>query len=172
MTTEDLHAQQARATAFATEHLAACAADIIEWERTSVLPDGRMRELITLCAFVGSSRQAYAKDEVTRQVLRQYVEQSQAKAAFSGADYVQQQLTVAQQRDDTLREDSKWKLDLWFYHGETAFHEMTPYGIASAAWNASREALAEQVNDMLEDDNKQSKPAAQSEVVALETDAS
>jgi len=81
MATEDLHAQQAHATAFATEHLAACAADILEWERTSVLPDGRMRELITLCAFVGSSRQAYAKEEVTRQVLRHYVAHNQSSAA-------------------------------------------------------------------------------------------
>jgi hypothetical protein len=80
MTNEHLHAQQAQATAFATEHLAACAVDIIEWERTSVLPDGRMRELITLCAFVGSSRQAYAKDEVTRQILRLYAAQHTVKA--------------------------------------------------------------------------------------------
>lgn len=76
MTTEDLHTKQARATAFATEHLAACAADILEWERTSVLPDGRMRELITLCAFVGSSRQPYAKNEVTRQVLQLFAAQN------------------------------------------------------------------------------------------------
>jgi hypothetical protein len=172
MTNQDLHAQQARATAFATEHLAACAADIIEWERTSVLPDGRMRELITLCAFVGSSRQAYAKEEVNRQVLRLFAAQSQAKQAFSAADYARQQVTVAQQRDDTLRDDSKWRLDLWFYHGGTAFHEMTPYGIASAAWTASREALAEQVNEMLEDDNKQGKPAALAELGTLEKEVS
>lgn len=161
MTAVSLQEQQARASAFATEHLDECAAELVEMAETSILPAGRVRELGALCGFVGSNHLTYAINEVQRQVLRQHAAQTQAKKAFSAAGYAQQQVAIAQQRNEELRDDSKWRLDVWFYHGGTPFHELTPYGIASAAWNASRAALAEQVDQHLEDAGQDSMPAPQ-----------
>jgi hypothetical protein len=158
MTSASLHEQQARATAFAAEHLDECVAELIEMAETSILPAGRVRELAALCGFVGSNHLTYAINEVQRQVLLHHAAQTQAKKAFSAADYAQQQVAVARQRNDELRDDSKWRLDVWFYHGGTPFHELTPYGIASAAWDASRAALAQQVNEQLEDAGQDGMP--------------
>lgn len=151
MKTETIQQLQDRAIAFAQKHLVACAADVVEWETSGELPYGRLRELVELFAFAGSNSRTLAKAEVQRLAMRQYLALAEEKKTFSAAGYAQEQLRAAQAQNDELRADSKWKFELWFNHGDVAFHELTPYGIASAAWTASRRALAEQVDEALQE---------------------
>jgi len=47
--TIDIKVFRSEAQAFAKEHLAECAAEIIEWQDTAILRDGRVRELAAKC---------------------------------------------------------------------------------------------------------------------------
>lgn len=41
--------RHAEAVAFAKEHMAECVNEILEWQRTSILRDGKVRQLAQLC---------------------------------------------------------------------------------------------------------------------------
>lgn len=45
----DIMQFRVEAQAFAAEHLAECAAELIEWQDTAILRDGRVRELAAKC---------------------------------------------------------------------------------------------------------------------------
>lgn len=47
-------------------------------------------------------------------------------------------------------EDSQWRFELWFLHGDIAFPDLSTRGVAQAAWDAARAALAEQQAEALQ----------------------
>lgn len=149
MKAETVQQYKAAAVAFVANHLEGCAANLVELADTGEVPYGPLRELMALFEFEPGNSLAHAKAEVERQVLQQYLVLAAEKKPFSGFGYVQAQRQIAAQQDATLEDDSTWRFELWFYNGETPFHELTPYGVARAGWNASRLALTEQVDELL-----------------------
>lgn len=57
VTAKEAHAARDRAQAFAKEHLAECAAELLKWKDTSVLASGgKVRQLASICAeYTGTS---------------------------------------------------------------------------------------------------------------------
>jgi hypothetical protein len=60
-----------KATAFASAHVAECSRELLVWHETSVLPQGRVRELgAMLKAITGSNHLDVAKSLVVTQALK------------------------------------------------------------------------------------------------------
>lgn len=57
--------------AFAREHLAECAKDLLEWQDTGLLPSGKVRELVQRCeAWAGRDALPVARAMVERAALQ------------------------------------------------------------------------------------------------------
>ena len=55
MTRDELIEKRSAAEAFCKQHAIECAQELIEWQDTSLLRDGKLRELAKLCeAFMGN----------------------------------------------------------------------------------------------------------------------
>lgn len=66
---DDLAAQRAAAIKFATEHVREMAAELLEWQDTSILRDGKVRELAKMCAFADYHALKVAEHFVHRAAL-------------------------------------------------------------------------------------------------------
>lgn len=62
--------QQAAARVFALAHLAECCAEIVEMQATSILREGRVRELAKMFSFAGDSALTLAENEVKRLAMQ------------------------------------------------------------------------------------------------------
>lgn len=70
MTSTDPNLARQQAEAFAKEHLVECASEIIRWQDSGLLPDGKLRELgEILKALDGSSYMRLAESFVSRAAL-------------------------------------------------------------------------------------------------------
>lgn len=65
----DLRKQRDTAQAFARQHCAECAEEIIAWQDSAVLRDGRLRELAELCLFAHDDALKVAEHMAIRAAL-------------------------------------------------------------------------------------------------------
>lgn len=63
--------QQASARVFALAHLPECCTEVVEMQATSILRDGRVRELAKMFKFAGDSALTLAENEVKRLAMQQ-----------------------------------------------------------------------------------------------------
>lgn len=70
---DTLAQQREVAEDFAREHLRECAAELLELYSAGVLPDGKVRHLISQCAFAGYSAMGVAESLVKRLALEKVV---------------------------------------------------------------------------------------------------
>lgn len=73
--------KQANARIFALAHLAECCAEIVEMQSTSILRDGRVRELAKMYDFAGDSALILAENEVKRLAMQKLASSSVALPA-------------------------------------------------------------------------------------------
>jgi hypothetical protein len=77
--------KQANARIFALAHLAECCAEIVEMQNTSILRDGRVRELAKMYDFAGDSALILAENEVKRLAMQKLASSSATTPASSSA---------------------------------------------------------------------------------------
>lgn len=82
MTSEELQAARERAEEFCSLHLVQCCRELAEWGKTSVLCDGKVRELAQLFSYAGHSALSLAEAEVKRQAVMQMCRSSAASVRY------------------------------------------------------------------------------------------
>lgn len=76
----DPKAKRSESEQFATDHLAECAAELVEWQDKAVLRDGKVRELAAKCA-------EWAGEHDSLKIAERMVERTALKAcAMAGGE--------------------------------------------------------------------------------------
>lgn len=70
---------------FAVEHLSECASELLEWSSTSLLRDGKLRELSEMCRAWGCGAEALS---VAESIVQKVALEAAAKAAPKPANSV------------------------------------------------------------------------------------
>lgn len=78
----DLHAVRAQCEAFAAQHVATLAAELIEWQDTAILREGKLRELAAMSRPFSSTHDLQVAEMMTNRAALNMVV---TNAATSGA---------------------------------------------------------------------------------------
>lgn len=98
----DIKAKKQESIEFARRHLQECAGELLTWQDTGTLPDGKMRELARMCAAWTDESNALsiAEHTVQREALRYLLDKASLEMRLSGAKLEQIAAVLPSDRSD------------------------------------------------------------------------